>query len=165
MVLTMRIPRCSTDDNPETGDRYTMYAVVVLAGKQEWQVLRRYSQFRNLHDRMALSLQGSGITLPPKKYVSNMTVGFVERRRKLLEKYLQDAYAVVGPIQPLITFVGAEWLLDEQRSSFGGANGLVTHDWMQHTSKEHRFLRLGDEISPRDSSSPRDAAADGCAIL
>ena len=77
-----------------------------------------------LHDQLsAVGLTGLP-ELPPKKLIGNMAAEFVEQRRLGLERYLQEICTIAGASGPdggtkaalksLYTFVGADWLLDEE---------------------------------------------------
>lgn len=124
MPLRVEIPRCAAQEDPDNESKqHTVYTIFCSKGKHGWMVQRRYTQFRQLHEQLtAVGLVGLP-ELPPKKLMGNMAAEFVEQRRLGLESYLQQVCTVAGAqgadagkravLKPLYTFVGADWLLDE----------------------------------------------------
>lgn len=57
-----------------------------------YEVLRRFSDFEWLYNKLSESSQYKGLIIPPlpdKKYVWNMESTFIEKRREELENFLQ----------------------------------------------------------------------------
>ena len=134
--LKVEIPRCAAQEDPDNETKqHTVYTIFCSKGKHGWMVQRRYTQFVQLHAQLgAVGLADQLPALPPKKLVGNMAADFVEQRRAALERYLQEvctaadrlsaglattggddaAGRAAAALQPLYTFVGADWLLDDE---------------------------------------------------
>ena len=122
------IPRWNTQEDQEKGDSYTVYSVLVNAlGRGNWTIQRRYKDFCELHDKLGAAGARGLPLLPRKKMMGNMAKAVEAERREELEQYLQklcrlsmhaakqqaDGKVPVS-MRPLLTFVGAEWLLEEE---------------------------------------------------
>lgn len=71
-------------------DGFHVYQVYVRIRDEEWNVYRRYSEFRELHLRMRKAYPiVNTFDFPPKKTVGNKDSKFVEARRKKLQHYLR----------------------------------------------------------------------------
>ncbi|XP_071482268.1 sorting nexin-29-like [Diadema antillarum] len=71
-------------------DAFHVYQIYVRIRDEEWNVYRRYSQFRELHQKMKKAHAViNTFEFPPKKAVGNKDVKFVEERRKKLQHYLR----------------------------------------------------------------------------
>ncbi|KAK5611072.1 Sorting nexin-29 [Crenichthys baileyi] len=56
----------------------------------EWNVYRRYTEFRELHNQLRTQFsQVDTFNFPPKKAIGNKDAKFVEERRKQLQGYLR----------------------------------------------------------------------------
>ncbi|CAB1338264.1 unnamed protein product [Coregonus sp. 'balchen'] len=56
----------------------------------EWNVYRRYTEFRALHNHLRSQFPQVGtFNFPPKKAIGNKDAKFVEERRKQLQSYLR----------------------------------------------------------------------------
>lgn len=67
----------------------TYYRIEVQVATVNWFVLRRYSEFYNLHNQLITEHGLSKDILPPKKVIGNKTPEFIESRRQGLENYLR----------------------------------------------------------------------------
>lgn len=65
------------------------YKVEVIVGNVNWYVLKRYSEFYELHSQLIGDHGVSKDILPPKKVIGNKTPEFIETRRQGLENYLR----------------------------------------------------------------------------
>ncbi|XP_078454061.1 sorting nexin-13 [Lampetra fluviatilis] len=81
----------------EHGKSYTLYAITVMRrhhdGSQDsWDTFRRYSDFNDLHMRITEQFENlaNSLKMPGKKTFKNMEKEFLERRKKELNKYLQE---------------------------------------------------------------------------
>ncbi|XP_030840745.1 sorting nexin-29 [Strongylocentrotus purpuratus] len=71
-------------------DAFHVYQIYIRIRDDEWNVYRRYSQFRELHIKMKKSNAViNTFEFPPKKAVGNKDTKFVEERRKRLQHYLR----------------------------------------------------------------------------
>ncbi|XP_061087641.1 sorting nexin-29 [Conger conger] len=69
---------------------YHVYQVYIRILDNEWNVYRRYSDFRTLHGRLRSQFpQVDTFNFPPKKAIGNKDAKFVEERRKQLQCYLR----------------------------------------------------------------------------
>nr|XP_014347369.1 PREDICTED: sorting nexin-29-like [Latimeria chalumnae] len=70
---------------------YHVYQVYIRIRDDEWNVYRRYTEFRTLHHRLRTKYaQVEGFNFPPKKAIGNKDAKFVEERRKQLQSYLRN---------------------------------------------------------------------------
>lgn len=68
---------------------HALYKIDVMTKSNHWFVFRRYREFNDLHKNL-VSLYGiPKDMLPPKKFMSNMALSVLEKRKAALEHYLQ----------------------------------------------------------------------------
>ncbi|XP_032430256.1 sorting nexin-29 isoform X2 [Xiphophorus hellerii] len=69
---------------------YHVYQVYIRILDNEWNVYRRYTEFRELHNQLRSQFpQVDTFSFPPKKAIGNKDAKFVEERRKQLQGYLR----------------------------------------------------------------------------
>uniref|UniRef100_A0A674NJY0 Sorting nexin 29 n=1 Tax=Takifugu rubripes TaxID=31033 RepID=A0A674NJY0_TAKRU len=69
---------------------YHVYQVYIRIQDNEWNVYRRYTEFRELHNHLRTQFpQVHAFNFPPKKALGNKDAKFVEERRKQLQGYLR----------------------------------------------------------------------------
>nr|XP_054604990.1 sorting nexin-29 isoform X3 [Nothobranchius furzeri] len=69
---------------------YHVYQVYIRILDNEWNVYRRYAEFRELHNHLRIQFpQVDTFSFPPKKAIGNKDAKFVEERRKQLQGYLR----------------------------------------------------------------------------
>lgn len=69
---------------------YHVYQVYIRILDNEWNVYRRYTEFRELHNHLRGQFpQVDAFNFPPKKAIGNKDAKFVEERRKQLQGYLR----------------------------------------------------------------------------
>uniref|UniRef100_A0A8C1NLA4 Sorting nexin 29 n=1 Tax=Cyprinus carpio TaxID=7962 RepID=A0A8C1NLA4_CYPCA len=69
---------------------YHVYQVYIRILDNEWNVYRRYAEFRVLHNYLRPQFpQVNTFNFPPKKAIGNKDAKFVEERRKQLQSYLR----------------------------------------------------------------------------
>ncbi|XP_076856447.1 sorting nexin-29 [Brachyhypopomus gauderio] len=69
---------------------YHVYQVYIRIMDNEWNVYRRYTEFRALHYQLRAQFpQVDSFRFPPKKAIGNKDAKFVEERRKQLQGYLR----------------------------------------------------------------------------
>ncbi|XP_030586201.1 nischarin isoform X2 [Archocentrus centrarchus] len=73
----------------ELVENYTVYIIDVTDGQHRWTVKHRYSDFYDLHEKLAAEKKVDRRLLPPKKILGKNSKSLVERRQKELELYLQ----------------------------------------------------------------------------
>lgn len=66
------------------------YKIEVNVANIHWYVLKRYSEFYDLHTQLISDHGVSKDILPPKKVIGNKTPEFIESRRQGLENYLRS---------------------------------------------------------------------------
>ncbi|OXB57541.1 hypothetical protein ASZ78_009299 [Callipepla squamata] len=78
--------------------------VYIRIKDDEWNVYRRYAEFRNLHHKLQNKYQQvRTFNFPPKKAIGNKDAKFVEERRKQLQNYLRNVMNKVIQIVPEFT--------------------------------------------------------------
>ncbi|XP_029432962.1 sorting nexin-29 isoform X2 [Rhinatrema bivittatum] len=75
----------------KAGSAFHVYQVYVRIKDDEWNVYRRYTEFRSLHQKLLSKFpQVRTFSFPPKKAIGNKDAKFVEERRKQLQSYLRN---------------------------------------------------------------------------
>lgn len=88
----------------ETSRDVTFYLIqVALKTGEAWKIARRYSQFKDLHDRL-LSMFSIGdsslLHLPPKRIFNNNDPNFIRKRKAELQEYLRSVILNLVPPCP-----------------------------------------------------------------
>ncbi|XP_041671393.1 sorting nexin-29 isoform X1 [Cheilinus undulatus] len=124
---------------------YHVYQVYIRILDNEWNVYRRYTEFRELHNHLRVHFpQVDTFNFPPKKAIGNKDAKFVEERRKQLQGYLRMVMNKV--IQTLPEFTARPtketllsllpFCLDTPQANDGGAK-------TPRSKTSSRFPRLG----------------------
>uniref|UniRef100_A0A673A9N6 Sorting nexin 29 n=1 Tax=Sphaeramia orbicularis TaxID=375764 RepID=A0A673A9N6_9TELE len=124
---------------------YHVYQVYIRILDNEWNVYRRYTEFRELHNHLRTQFpQVDAFSFPPKKAIGNKDAKFVEERRKQLQGYLRMVMNKV--IQALPEFTARPtketllsllpFCLDTPQANDGGAK-------TPRSKMSSRFPRLG----------------------
>ncbi|KAM9261669.1 sorting nexin-29 isoform 2-T2 [Cariama cristata] len=75
----------------KAANAFHVYQVYVRIKDDEWNVYRRYAEFRSLHHKLQNKYQQvRTFNFPPKKAIGNKDAKFVEERRKQLQNYLRN---------------------------------------------------------------------------
>lgn len=80
----------------------TYYKIEVKVANVTWYVLKRYSEFYDLHIQLISDHGVSKDILPPKKVIGNKTPEFIENRRQGLENYLRSVLNYLKITMPRI---------------------------------------------------------------
>uniref|UniRef100_A0A8C4F1X8 Sorting nexin 29 n=1 Tax=Dicentrarchus labrax TaxID=13489 RepID=A0A8C4F1X8_DICLA len=124
---------------------YHVYQVYIRILDNEWNVYRRYTEFRELHNHLRSQFpQVDTFNFPPKKAIGNKDAKFVEERRKQLQGYLRIVMNKL--IQTLPEFTARPtketllsllpFCLDTPQANDGGAK-------TPRSKTSSRFPRLG----------------------
>ncbi|XP_071319554.1 sorting nexin-29 isoform X1 [Trachinotus anak] len=124
---------------------YHVYQVYIRILDNEWNVYRRYTEFRELHNHLRTQFpQVDTFNFPPKKAIGNKDAKFVEERRKQLQCYLRMVMNKL--IQTLPEFTARPtketllsllpFCLDTPQANDGGAK-------TPRSKTSSRFPRLG----------------------
>ncbi|XP_034717337.1 sorting nexin-29 [Etheostoma cragini] len=124
---------------------YNVYQVYIRILDNEWNVYRRYAEFRELHNNLRSQFpQVDTFNFPPKKAIGNKDAKFVEERRKQLQVYLRMVMNKL--IQTLPEFTARPtketllsllpFCLDTPQTTDGGAK-------TPRSKTSSRFPRLG----------------------
>uniref|UniRef100_UPI00358FA45B sorting nexin-29 n=1 Tax=Myxine glutinosa TaxID=7769 RepID=UPI00358FA45B len=71
-------------------DTHHVYQVYVRVKDEEWNVYRRYTEFRSLHQQLLKRNKNvQAFNFPPKKAIGNKNSQFVEFRRRGLQEYMR----------------------------------------------------------------------------
>jgi sorting nexin-29 len=71
-------------------EAHHIYQVFVRIRDQEWNVYRRYAEFREFHKQLQQCIpEIASFHFPPKKALGNKSVQLVEERRQRLQEYLR----------------------------------------------------------------------------
>ncbi|XP_011356727.2 sorting nexin-29-like [Pteropus vampyrus] len=80
---------------------FHVYQVYIRIKDDEWNVYRRYTEFRGLHHKLQSKYpQVRAYNFPPKKAIGNKDAKFVEERRKQLQDYLRNVMNKVIQMVP-----------------------------------------------------------------
>uniref|UniRef100_A0A5F8HEX5 Sorting nexin 29 n=1 Tax=Monodelphis domestica TaxID=13616 RepID=A0A5F8HEX5_MONDO len=75
----------------KAANAFHVYQVYIRIKDDEWNVYRRYTEFRSLHHKLQNKYpQVRAYSFPPKKAIGNKDAKFVEERRKQLQNYLRN---------------------------------------------------------------------------
>nr|XP_056722543.1 sorting nexin-29 [Euleptes europaea] len=88
----------------KAANAFHVYQVYIRIKDDEWNVYRRYTEFRCLHQKLQSKYhQVRSFNFPPKKAIGNKDAKFVEERRKHLQNYLRNVMNKVIQIVPEFT--------------------------------------------------------------
>ncbi|XP_062507868.1 sorting nexin-29-like isoform X2 [Corticium candelabrum] len=82
--------------NGRGADSHHVYQVFIRIRDDEWNVYRRYTQFRELYKQACLYLQSvKKFDFPPKKTLGSRDGNFVEMRRQQLQAFLRFLFEII----------------------------------------------------------------------
>ncbi|XP_059125956.1 sorting nexin-29 [Peromyscus eremicus] len=85
----------------KAANAFHVYQVYIRIKDDEWNVYRRYTEFRALHHQLQSAFpQVRAYNFPPKKAIGNKDAKFVEERRKQLQSYLRSVMNKVIQVVP-----------------------------------------------------------------
>nr|XP_045017509.1 sorting nexin-29 [Jaculus jaculus] len=85
----------------KAANAFHVYQVYIRIKDDEWNVYRRYTEFRSLHHKLQNQFpQVRAYNFPPKKAIGNKDAKFVEERRKQLQGYLRSVMNKVIQMVP-----------------------------------------------------------------
>ncbi|XP_031220445.1 sorting nexin-29 [Mastomys coucha] len=85
----------------KAANAFHVYQVYIRIKDDEWNVYRRYTEFRGLHHQLQSTFpQVRAYSFPPKKAIGNKDAKFVEERRKQLQSYLRSVMNKVIQMVP-----------------------------------------------------------------
>ncbi|XP_047388860.1 sorting nexin-29 isoform X2 [Sciurus carolinensis] len=85
----------------KAANAFHVYQVYIRIKDDEWNVYRRYTEFRGLHHQLQGRFpQVRAYSFPPKKAIGNKDAKFVEERRKQLQSYLRSVMNKVIQMVP-----------------------------------------------------------------
>ncbi|XP_061455542.1 sorting nexin-29 isoform X2 [Rhineura floridana] len=88
----------------KAANAFHVYQVYIRIKDDEWNVYRRYTEFRGLHHKLQMKYhQVRSFHFPPKKAIGNKDAKFVEERRKQLQNYLRNVMNKVIQTLPEFT--------------------------------------------------------------
>ncbi|XP_015149789.2 sorting nexin-29 isoform X5 [Gallus gallus] len=88
----------------KAANAFHVYQVYIRIKDDEWNVYRRYAEFRSLHHKLQNKYQQvRTFNFPPKKAIGNKDAKFVEERRKQLQNYLRNVMNKVIQTVPEFT--------------------------------------------------------------
>ncbi|XP_027144971.1 sorting nexin-29 isoform X2 [Larimichthys crocea] len=136
---------------------YHVYQVYIRILDNEWNVYRRYTEFRELHNHLRTQFpQVDTFNFPPKKAIGNKDAKFVEERRKQLQGYLRMVMNKL--IQTLPEFTARPtketllsllpFCLDTPQANDGGAK-------TPRSKTSSRFPRLGRSRNQETRPEPQ----------
>lgn len=88
----------------KAANAFHVYQIYIRIKDDEWNVYRRYTEFRGLHHKLQNKYpQVRAYNFPPKKAIGNKDAKFVEERRKQLQSYLRSVVNKVIQMVPAFT--------------------------------------------------------------
>uniref|UniRef100_A0A8D0P6I2 PX domain-containing protein n=1 Tax=Sus scrofa TaxID=9823 RepID=A0A8D0P6I2_PIG len=85
----------------KAANAFHVYQVYIRIKDDEWNIYRRYTEFRSLHHKLQNKYpQVRAYNFPPKKAIGNKDAKFVEERRKQLQTYLRNVMNKVIQVVP-----------------------------------------------------------------
>ncbi|KAF0688031.1 Aste57867_20313 [Aphanomyces stellatus] len=99
-IASVTLPPDGVKEVEDDKNTHTVFTLEVrLVSGLRWMIEKRYSDFREFHDRMKkANASVRNLQFPKKQYFRSKTHSVIEQRRMDLEKYLKDILAV----QPLM---------------------------------------------------------------
>lgn len=89
--FTVEIKAANLSEDEKGAEKCAFYSIIVKRGKQERLIKRRYSEFYEFHRLLVrFSSYARRCNFPPKTWFRNVSESFLEERRELLDKYLQQ---------------------------------------------------------------------------
>ncbi len=137
-VLTARIVATSNqlEEEPWLPVRniVTMFRIQVSAGEKRWEVLRRYSDFSELHLRLSRALDPALLPPMPPKLLLNEDAAIAERYLEL-DAYLRKLLAIPATSKHgrLMDFLGAE--------KHGVRYGVRRYEYDSAQSEGNKYIR------------------------
>eukprot|EP01087_Luapelamoeba_hula_P013402 TRINITY_DN3826_c0_g1_i1.p1 TRINITY_DN3826_c0_g1~~TRINITY_DN3826_c0_g1_i1.p1 ORF type:complete len:903 (+),score=199.19 TRINITY_DN3826_c0_g1_i1:37-2745(+) len=120
----------------EKGKAYTIFEVLAVLNEDGWIVLRRYSQFYTLNEKLKTrfpAVMKQQARFPRKRLTKNLSPASVEKRHMRLQRYLNDCLAVpqvASSFEMRMFLITGKLPLDQFMhvlSSFAEAVELVDH--------------------------------------
>ncbi|CAN7937208.1 unnamed protein product, partial [Ixodes hexagonus] len=121
----------------EHGEGFTVYIIQVSVAPYRWTTKHRYSDFKELHDKLTANFHVDKALLPPKKLFGNQSEAFVQQRQAELEHYLQTLVHQFSSVLPLSLAHFLDFPKYEVRT--------IVDDLAE------RLFREGDDILSKDS--------------
>uniref|UniRef100_A0A8C3VIL4 Sorting nexin 29 n=1 Tax=Catagonus wagneri TaxID=51154 RepID=A0A8C3VIL4_9CETA len=85
----------------KAANAFHVYQVYIRIKDDEWNIYRRYTEFRSLHHKLQNKYpQVRAYSFPPKKAIGNKDAKFVEERRKQLQNYLRNVMNKIIQVVP-----------------------------------------------------------------
>jgi hypothetical protein len=105
-VIKIDIPRFERVIDP-TGKEYTVYKVVIAKAGGTKEIIKRYSEFNNLHSRLNKTDQlPRNIEFPPKTLFTSSSASTKEERRRKLKRFLQELCDLNPIPEQVLAFLG-----------------------------------------------------------
>lgn len=74
-----------------TDEKFTVYIVDVTRDSEQWSVSKRYSEFRDLHEKLVKKFTAKSLPeIPPKKTLGALEPEFVAKRKAALQQYMTE---------------------------------------------------------------------------
>ncbi|AWP17389.1 putative sorting nexin-29 [Scophthalmus maximus] len=140
-----------------SANAYHVYQVYIRILDNEWNVYRRYTEFRELHSHLRTQFpQVEAFNFPPKKAIGNKDAKFVEERRKQLQGYLRTVMNKLIQTLPEFTARPSKetllsllpFCLDTPQANDGGAK-------TPRSKNSSRFPRLGRSRNQETRPEPQ----------
>ncbi|KAF7705264.1 sorting nexin-29 [Silurus meridionalis] len=140
---------------------YHIYQVYIRILDNEWNVYRRYAEFRALHNHLRVKYpQVDTFSFPPKKAIGNKDAKFVEERRKHLQCYLRMVMNKLIQTLPEFTACPSKETLLQLLPFCQDTPAAIESGGKTSRSKaSSRFPRLGRN-SGRDARNPEPQSGD-----
>ncbi|CAK4376833.1 unnamed protein product [Aphanomyces euteiches] len=107
-IASVTLPPGGVKDVEDDKNTHTVFTLEVrLVSGLRWMIEKRYSDFREFHDRMKkANVSVRNLTFPKKNYFRSKSQSVIEQRRADLEKYLKDILAVQPMMKmPIFNFL------------------------------------------------------------
>eukprot|EP00730_Choanoeca_flexa_P002683 TRINITY_DN11131_c0_g2_i2.p2 TRINITY_DN11131_c0_g2~~TRINITY_DN11131_c0_g2_i2.p2 ORF type:complete len:493 (+),score=114.32 TRINITY_DN11131_c0_g2_i2:2792-4270(+) len=79
----------STHETRKEDKRFTVYKIDLLIGAKRVSVFRRYSEFRELYEKMKKNYPKEEFKFPSKRFLGNFDPDFIKARKRGLQMFIQ----------------------------------------------------------------------------
>nr|XP_055221844.1 sorting nexin-29 isoform X5 [Gorilla gorilla gorilla] len=148
----------------KAANAFHVYQVYIRIKDDEWNIYRRYTEFRSLHHKLQNKYpQVRAYNFPPKKAIGNKDAKFVEERRKQLQNYLRNVMNKVIQMVPEFAASPKKETLIQLMPFFINLSGSAFQ--LRQQSRRFLWAAHGERTRSHGDSSARVRLGCGSSII